>query len=223
MTEKLFSRDLKNISYLVQDLSSDEIEFLRSCSPKEYKNKVSALRSKFKRKTDPEYRDRENKRKREQERVLYDMNIKEIKFMQYGDLNADMKCQINGFSLIHRVPKYDDYVFSGTLHHVLFNREQGSVLKSEDDPGRLLRKKNIKKPSNQSYLLEMLGCVMLSLDAHKVIHSTADKHQSGTGDITMLNRENWPWALQNARNFDSVKRRYNLSVSYKAFVVTLKA
>lgn len=215
------NRDIASLQAMTSEVL--DVEYLQGCSPKEYKKISSGIRKKAKWRNDPEYRERTLRSQRARHAATYEKNMNEIKFMQYGSEQAEIKCQ--AYSTILSRPAFTDpsyRIFTGTLHHVLFNREQGSTMKEGYDPGELLRKKDLKNPKNQSIVLEMLGCIMLSLDAHQVVHQDANKFNSGSGDITMFRKEQWPWAVQSARNFETVKRRFGLGVSYRGFVAVLK-
>lgn len=142
-----------------------------------------------------------------------EMNLKDLKFLMYGDENSPMidmvdktpierssKTSYNGIvkSLL------SSSIASFYIHHMKV-MDNNSVHKGDNEPSAYLKSSYIRK--NKEILIEMLKCVILSDEVHKRIH----KLPYSDGMLYLDNHLTpyaLPWGISSKENFNSLKVRF---------------
>jgi hypothetical protein len=145
--------------------------------------------------------------------------------MYHGPDATDLECLMSGAPSFHKyiclVRGIEIQQFQIEFNHI---RQQlsdkvthpgHSLDKGYQSPSELFRTYRLDDFDRSGRLIEFMMMMPVSKTEHKQI-SVASCY----ADITLktFNKANWPWILQNATNFNSFCKAYNLELSYRKFI-----
>lgn len=148
-------------------------------------------------------------------------NMEIIRLWFNGDTKKPLHCAVTGENIEESEEIFNPYYNRSKncrlyeLHHILTVAGQSvHKAKATFHPNKILSQKDLSKPANISFLIEVMNCIAVSQDEHKKVHvwDNSDIEYWVSAGATL------PWGLQNAKNFNKFCRAYNITnLNYKDF------